>query len=729
MVDWETGNSELHAGRMHAVAKDSVSFPVTEMLQEDETELNVMDFVETEYKSDKSEDVGITRNLSDRQRNYTHKKVINRRKDFLGDLNDIYDPRIGSNKVTNKRKKQKFAWKPTLALEPSNNSDDALHYPYATCLKKLCDEVGNVESPVLDSFPTRLFDQLRHDDVHYPYASLLEELHQNAEAEATNIPSTLEESYQQDSSDLGIADVMRNLHYPTKIGEDSHYKEDSQIESFDAPFSTMLLAVVMQQKMQDYTSNQSRKTVNSVIDCQGIGEILKTCMPQSQDDPPPGELHSSALLQKLSLSAQQNQMVEVISSTLDSSDVEYILESSTSESSHIEEDDLEWKPTNWLAKKVSSSVNIPKKRKSRRKKKHAVNVNSSCLNVPGSSQNCLTTTVQRHSGPTGYFENEFHTSSSPIPPSRLLQLIMGNEHNDSGDSLSEESLGVLQVKKSRKSRRRSSKLSKKKGKRKNNLNSIQKDTLTCLKKLQSTENSSHIERAQKEGGEMSRATSEAQENYSLGDIHCTATGNEPMSLLKEYLLKPAGEEITPGENCDIPKVETNFLFSRLLQNFKNLAESSQMEKNPVRGKEGRPGPSILRGMLVGGKDSTELPGKCHTEETQDKKSFIEHMNIPTVKQCSSQASVFDGSGSVCKAECEQDIKLECDEDVLCKIECEEDTFECQVCHLQFSSGVDLSNHQILFHCNEDPQTSSPHKLLPCSVDNLQNSVMQEKLPA
>lgn len=728
MVDWETSNSELHAGRMHAVAKDSISFPVSEMLQEDETELNVMDFVETEYKSDKSEDVGITRNFPNRARNYTHKKLINRRKD-IADVNDICDPRIGSDKVTNKRKKQKYAWKPTLALELSNNSDDALHYPYATCLKKLCDEVGNVESPVLDSFSTRIFDQLRHDDVHYPYASLLEELHQNAEAEATNIPSTVEKSYQRDSSGLGIADVMKNLHYPTRINENSSNMEDSEIESFDAPFSAMLLALVMQQKIQDYTSNQSNKNVNPVTDCHGIGKILKTCMPQSQDDPPPGELHSSALLQKLSLSAQQNQMVEGRRSALDSCDEEHMLESSTTESSHSEEDDFEWKPTNWLAKKVSSNVNIPKKRKSRRKKKLTININSSSLNVPGSSQNCFMNTVQRQSGSTGYFQNEFNRSSSPIPPSRLLQLIMGNDQNDSGDSVNEESHGISQVKKSRKSRRRSSKLSKKKVKRKNILNnSIQKDSITSIKKLQSTENSSQIERL-KEEEMLSKANNEAQENDPLGDVHHRATTSEPTSLLKEYLLKPAGEEISPGENCDIPKVENNFLFSRLLQNFKNLAESNQLDNSPLRGKEGCTGPSILRGMLAGGKSTTELHGKCHTEETQDKKSFIEQMNIPSGKQCSSQASIFDGNGSLCKVKCEQEIKIECEEEVLCKIECEEDTFECQVCHLQFSSGMDLSNHQILFHCNEEPQTSSPHKLLPCSVDSLQNSVLQEKLPA
>ncbi|KAG7155926.1 uncharacterized protein LOC121854369 [Homarus americanus] len=739
MVDWETSKLELHAGRMHVVAKDSSSFPVNEMLQDDETELNVMDFVETEYKSEKCEDLGIRQSSSGSPENHKRMRVKISRKDLHGEVDNECDARTDSVSLTTDqvqvkiRKKNKFAKNPTLTVEPSNNLDVSLHYPYATCLKSLCDEVGDVQIPSSDSFSMKIFDQLRQTDVHYPYASLLEELHQNAEAESTNIPSTLEESFQQDSLELGIADVMRSLHYPTRMNENSSNFEDSAIESFEAPFSTMLLGMVMQQKIQDYARNQSDK-VNSVGDFRGIGEILKTSMPKSlEDDPPPSELHSSALLRKLSLLAQQNQEMTKGSSFHDSSDDEreQILLWSTSESSHSEDDDLEWKPTNWKSKQVTTVVNIPKKRKSRRKKKGVIekhnNVN---MNVPSSSQDYCTNTGQKHSSSTGEFENEFLGSPS-VAPSRLLQLIMGSVQNDSRNIVTEESHRVSQVgKRKNKSCRQSLRRSKRKTKRKSVINNIQRDNCDWKIRLQNADSSLKNKRQVQNEEILSVINSEAEENDPLNNLSCTAKTSEPQSLLKEYLLKPAGEEITPIESCDIPKVETNFLFSRLLQNFKSLAESSHSDNNPERRQESRSSPSILRGMLVGGNNSNELQRKNHAdEETQDSKNFIEHINVSAIRNSPSQDSLFDSTGSLCKVKCEQEIKIELQDEVVCKIECDEDSFECQVCHLQFSSGMDLSNHQILFHCNEDPQSSSSHKLLPCSVDGLPNNVLQEKLPA
>ncbi|XP_045607391.2 uncharacterized protein [Procambarus clarkii] len=740
MVDWETGNLRLHAGRMHAVIKASNSFPVSEMFQDDDAELNVMDFVETEYKSDKCEDTGIRQSLSVTSEHYRQRKVRSNCGVPHGDPNIRYNTRVDSlphftHQLINRKKKKKSVLNSSFAVGQSNNLDVSLHFPYATYLKTLCDEVGDVQNPMSDSFPSKIFDQLRHANVHYPYASLLEELHQNAEIEASNVPSTVEELYQQDSQELGIADVMRSLHYPTKVNENSSSAEGSQIESFDAPFSTMLLGMVMQQKIQDYACNHFDR-VTPVSNFRGIGDILKTFMPKTQDDdPPPSELYSSALLQKFSLSAQDEKVMHGNNSFPESSDEEQeqILLWSTSESSHSEDDDFEWKPTSWKAKKVTNVVDIPKKRKSRRKKKRVVKTDCySDLNVPSSSQSDFNCTGKQYSCSTRKTENSIHNPSSALS-SRLLQLIMGNPRKASEKPLIGESDKILLTEERKSiSYRCNLRRSKRKANRNNTQNNIEKVSLCWGNKLQDNDGGlQNKQQKQVKEEVLSVSNSEMEDNDPLYELPCSAKCSEPQSLLKEYLLKPAGEERLQTENCDIPKVETNFLFSRLLQNFKNLAESSSTDNNCKKGQESCTGPSILRGMLVGGNSSSELGRQnCAEEEMQnDGKSFIEHVDVSSIRECSSQNSLFDKSGSVCKVKCEQDIKMEIEEEVLCKLECEEDNFECQVCHLQFSSGMDLSNHQILFHCNEDPQTSSSHTLLPCSADSLQSKILQEKLPA
>ncbi|KAK8726687.1 hypothetical protein OTU49_009996 [Cherax quadricarinatus] len=733
MVDWDTGNSKLHARRMHTVLEDSSSFLVGKMFQDDEVELNVMDFVETEYKPDKCDDKRIRRSLSVNSENYRQRTVKTDFKDSYGGTNERYNTRINSlqpttNQIINRKKKKKSTLRPTLAVEQNNDVDISLHFPYATYLKSLCDEVGDVQSPMSDSFHSKIFDQLRRADVHYPYASLLEELHQSVEVKATNIPSTIEDTYQQESHELGIADVMRSLHHPTTVNENSKNVQDSHIESFDAPFSTMLLGMVMQQKIQDYARNHFNK-VNTVGDFRGIGEVLKTYMPKSQsDDPPPSELHFSSLLQKFSLFAQ-DKVMQGTNSFHESSDEEHeqILLWSTSESSHSEDDDFEWKPTSWKAKQVTNVVNIPKKRKSksRRKKKRVVKTDYSKSNVPSSSQNYFNCTGQKHSSYSGKAESDSNTSSAPS--SRLLQLIMGNIQNTPEEPTIERPHKVLQTEEIKNIYRCNVRRSKRKAKRNNTPNYIEKDSINFKNKVQDNDDSLKCKQNKQLKEEVLSVSNSEAENNAVDNPPCSIKSSEPQSLLKEYLLKPAGEERIQTENCDIPKVETNFLFSRLLQNFKSLAESSHSDNSERR--QSCTGPSILRGMLVGG-NSNELDRiNCTEEETQDKNNFIEHIDLSTIQECSSKDSLFESSGSVCKVKYEQDIKIEFEEDVLCKIECDEDNFECQVCHLQFSSVVDLSNHQILFHCNEDPQTSNSHKLLPCNVDGLQNNVLQEKLPA
>lgn len=224
-----------------------------------------------------------------------------------------------------------------------------------------------------------------------------------------------------------------------------------------------------------------------------------------------------------------------------------------------------------------------------------------------------------------------------------------------------------------------------------------------------------------------QVTSKLQESDASGSqIPLDSEASEQQSLLKEYLLKPAGEEIKTENDCDMPKVETNFLFSRMLQNFKILAEANHSESILEREQETSSVTDILREMLVSGNTDGELKTEFDThEDTKDDKSLIQSV----ILQCP-QTNRSDKQDPVCKVECDNSVvcKIECEEDI-CKVEHEEDCYECQVCHLQFSSAIDLSTHQVLFHCSEDPEATSTHMLLSHSVDNLKSNVLQKKLPA
>ncbi|MPC48243.1 uncharacterized protein LOC123502730 [Portunus trituberculatus] len=686
MVDWGlAGRGEMHVRRMHAAARHPSRLPppaasatTATMLQEDEVELNAMDFVETEYKSDAGEGEpgrpGVKR-----------KKVRSKPQGSQGRGNSAsrpmgeVEPPGEEGKAAHKRRKRKHTQRPR---EQSSGAANMGLYPYAAFLKKLCDKVGSSHG-CSESLPARIFNQLRHTEVHYPYASLLQALHRHAGVGpgAASSPSTVRD---QPPSTLEVARVMRNLRYPTGPPRGSS-REDG--EDPVAPFSAVLMAMVMKEQLHSQAPGGPGLSVG------GIGEILRKEMPHSQkDDPPPSELSSASLLQKLSLSAERD--LEAARGSSTRGKAQQAPTWTSTESSQSEEEDLDWRPTHWLAKKVSKDAAAPVKRKSNRRK------SSSCdleVEQPKTSQGDL-------DAPTQGEVRAGLQQCSGAARAKLLQFIMSRQQQtpDKRGKRARKRAKVTRI---------NTKVARVKGKRKHSSAADEAcDTIWVA------------------NGILEGQTTATEEEANH------AAAGEPQSLLKEYLLKPAGEEVIPSENCDIPKLESNFLFSRLLQNFKSLAESNQVEEPSKKSSDCSRGPSILRGMLAATTPAPEQehkfsPSDHNTSSSSSEHHHHHHHHQHTQKQKQQAGTPPPLGEPPLRVKLEEEIKVECEDEIVCKVECEEDSFECQVCHLQFSSLTDLSNHQVLFHCSEEPQAPASHRLLGCSVEGLGGGVMQGKQPA
>lgn len=610
------------------------------MSREDETELNVMDFVETEYNADVCDvaEQGRKRKKPRPRAQGPQRKARNTKK-------SKQNVKVASEggRTAYKRRKRKHSDKHT------DDSSVEQHYPYATILKNLCDKVGSSQgSP--EALP-RIFSQLRYIDVHYPYASLLQALHRHA-----GVSARRDTSPSRAGPSLEVARVMRNLHYPLAASADNEEEPDSP----SMLFSTLLMMTVMQQKVHSHGTSLTTPS-DPCCGMAGIGEILRRQMPRPQkDDLPPSELSSASLLRKMSVSAERDQVSSGYKRCLSGAQQGAVW--SSTESSHSEADDRDWRPTHWLAKKVSGDTASPGKRKSVRKNK-----TQSCGPEPEQPN---TSQGARGAGRG----RQPRCAASDSARARLLQFIMDRRQGDPTDKKSKKAL-------------KRAKVTKKRGKRK------------------------HANNTQKHSDDWTTTLPEEGLAVPARRASSRRAAREPQSLLKEYLLKPAGEEVVPSDNCDIPKLESNFLFSRLLQNFKNLAESCQPDDPSERPTKSSRGPSILRGMLAssGGGDQA--------------------MEGLFLSDCQSASLSPLGQQQEAQVKVKQEIKVECEE-IVCKVEVEEDGFECQVCHLQFSSLTDLSNHQVLFHCAEDPPTpTGSHRLLGCGVEGLAGGVMQGKQPA
>ncbi|XP_042866093.1 uncharacterized protein LOC122249366 [Penaeus japonicus] len=704
---------EMHRGKMHMIPRDwdPGRVPECEMLQEDEAELNVMDFVETEYKSENNDEARMSKRKLPKEKK-------NRSKKCWGVSVETVNDSRKETKAKNNRKKFRATQKapPSLARSYSD-SDLAVVCPYATCLKILCDRIGTIQDPVSEPLPPRLFNQLKYLEVHYPYAALLKELYLDAQAESKNIPSMRPV---HDCQDLEVVELMKSLNYKTGVKSKSSKHSHANTTDFETPCSTILLALVLQLKNYNTKGNWNEISKRRICELNGIGKILHNSMiGPNAEDLPLSEFHSSALLHRISLSIQQKASCAAGASLQNDKNHNHTTsEQSTTESSHSEADDLDWKPNRSRKKAANGLPNTKRRKSERRKKKSQSN--------PSSSKRENIATLNQES--VCAKELDCKDQSDSVAPSRLLQLIISKDQEKLSSCHGKQSARNLRVKnENRAVTKDQGKVKEFKGRSrkapgsKSQRYQVQREVAVSEGTKTKVRNSIRGSRGSSMSGKG------PQEGDASGSqVLVDSNASEQQSLLKEYLLKPAGEEIKTENDCDMPKVETNFLFSRMLQNFKILAEANHSESISEREQETQSVPDILREMLVSGNTDGELQTDVNTQnDLQDDKNLIKSVLL----QCP-QTNLSDKKDPSCKVECDNSVicKIECEEDI-CKVEHEEDCFECQVCHLQFSSAIDLSTHQVLFHCSEDPEASSTQMLLSHSADNLKSNALQKKLPA
>lgn len=697
----------------------------------DMSELNVMDFVETEYKSD-VEDI-----LLDKK-----PRRKGQRKSKLS-IQYEYDDYEDGSKVSNyprksrkclQRKRRRSSMK-SKSVHDSVDSDNHF-YPYATLMKVLCDEVGK-KNVIEEPRTGKLFKQLSHANLCYPYATFLQELHEIANEGFGSISPSVENGF-VNPSESEVSQVMKSFRFKSstlRLGV-SDQSEDSGKDDFKRTFSTLLLDLVNEHKLQD----QSHKGDRTVL---GIGKILKICMSDVPGTKPAEELSFSALLQGLSLLAER-----VNTCDSESESVNQVLEES-SESS-LEEEEEEWRPSFCRQLDGIPDAQREHKKKSLRRKKPVSRFDP----TPGKSQ-------------SSRVKNKQHTQSSSSSQS-LLQLILNNG--------SEETVQKVRNKKAKKSLLRSEVLEKIKDK----INSRKAFTDA------STDSNENVKEDFGNEESLSEGSLEEQRNF-YGAI---AAKKRERSLLKEYLLKPTDEEITSKSYADIPIMSGNsFVFSKLLQNFK-MGSDNHLIDSYHENLEDNFSSSILRKMLI--EKGKPLPNSASDDEARDVEDFkpIEHLDLSSLQSflCENNseeefpsyavkqefenkndnlgeklreriAQALDGSDSnlrncikkedksdndvsncldlsvleSCSSSDPTDLNPVCK--IKCEVKCEEEFMgevrECDICHTEFSSSVDFNNHEMLFHCGKEaePQSSGPTCALPHGSDILQTGLFQEKLPA
>ncbi|XP_068227545.1 uncharacterized protein [Palaemon carinicauda] len=678
----------------------------------DMSELNVMDFVETEYKSDNIEDITVDNKP---RRKSQRKSKFPTRYEF----DDFEDGSRVSFYTSSKKclQRKKRSSKTSTSVQEHVNSDNHL-YPYASMMKVLCDEVGKkkFEEPTTE----KLFKQLDHANLYYPYSSLLQRLHDIAKRDFDSISSSVGDDF-VNPTESEVSQVMKTFKFRSStLGlDDSHQPENMETNDFERTYSTILLDLVTKHKLQEESHLDSRTAY-------GIGKILKMCMLGIPGTKSSEGLSFSVLLQRLSLLAERENAHDFESKTGSKISLE------SSESS-LEEEEEEWRPASCIQFSSIPDVQIEhSKRKSVRRKKPVSRFDA----TPSKYQ----------------WKNKHHIQPSCRSKS-LLELILDKRNDDT--------IQKVRNKKAKESLLRSELLERIKDK----INS---------RKVFSHMMTDSCENINDDFGNdsMSEGSLDEQRINHYGE---TTSRKRESSLLKEYLLKPTDEEISCKSNSDIPIMsENSFLFSRLLQNFEIVSDNhllgyqEDLEENV--------GSSILRKMLIEkGKPLPNSTSDDEAHDVENFKP-IEHINLnslqsilcetyeynseeefPVVKQelkCENDGSELKlGSDVKKEGKCSADLANYLDLSVLescsssdpadlnpvCKIECEvkceeefmEEVCECDICHLPLSSSVDLDNHKLLFHYSKEtePQTAGPTCILSHGGDILQTGLFQEKLPA
>lgn len=159
----------------------------------------------------------------------------------------------------------------------------------------------------------------------------------------------------------------------------------------------------------------------------------------------------------------------------------------------------------------------------------------------------------------------------------------------------------------------------------------------------------------------------------------------------------------------------NMLLSRLLQNFQILSQgdNSQYEsnlENPSATDQTVPG--VLREMLI----STETNAVKLASQNKNSLMTLNKNFENTIDQNIEKDHLHLGQnskGNHVKSEFES--------------ACVDDNFECQICHLSFSNGIDLRNHQVVFHNDEDlQQTVQTQKLLIRTTQDINSRCLQDE---
>ncbi|KAK7070184.1 hypothetical protein SK128_025851 [Halocaridina rubra] len=707
-----------------------------------EPEMNVMDYVETEYKSYEQEYV--SRHRKTRRKCQKLKKLLS----SLGD-----DP-LDTNSLASSRPIKKYSKKRKKSISKSKSSgkyqETVKRYPYAMLLKNLCDQLGK-SHPLDPPSAEMVFQQLSPFNIRYPYASLLQDLHRTAEEKCIAVPfNEGDESY--NNSHMGLSQVMKTINY--KISET--LEEEVEIDTdenkkFNIPFSNTLLSIILKESIEPYSNDCN----NSLC---GIGKILSGYMGELPEGPC-REMQSSALLLRMSVEAEKKRPKD-----FDKDVIETVEGVGMSEESSCEE--VEWRPKNRQVKYVPEDRKDGfSKRKSMRKKKNIIKYDASPM-----SNELKRSKAKQNS--------DCSSSGSNL----LINLILQKGVDHMGSQKTVLRLPDSMTKNCKKSKARS--------------NVLKKIRDRIKERMKYTEHSMYSHGKQQTVEEVMTSVDE-----SRTDVHIIEPG-EQQSLLKEYLLKSSIEKSVPETNLTIPKISTNsFLFSRLLQNFKAISESSQ-SGNSFYAEGEASGSNMLREMLLqtcsksnvkyGGEDdetfnnrpchdleqfymasiedssseecnesedpssvdknkektemtvsrntnilreilsrthhSPELLDNYNCKESLDAKNalFTERLSPQlVVKNTSENDSGLLENPSICKIKCE----VKCEDEYL------DDTFECHICHLQFLSGVNLSDHHLLFHSNEEildqaaDVDSLSASILQHGSDSVQSMIFLEKLPA
>ncbi|XP_076032353.1 uncharacterized protein LOC143020062 [Oratosquilla oratoria] len=172
------------------------------------------------------------------------------------------------------------------------------------------------------------------------------------------------------------------------------------------------------------------------------------------------------------------------------------------------------------------------------------------------------------------------------------------------------------------------------------------------------------------------------------------------SVLQVLLQQTSSRSFTEDDrvNETIPRIDSEFLFSRMLQNFKLQVEAKQPQGDCKDNQDNLTVAEVLRGM--GGSPE-------HHPRSREEESSCDRLVVPSLNgRCLTVSEI---------------TKIPHGRQ---KYEEEEKNFECDICCLQFTSHSDLSNHQTIFHMSEATLNTCPE-----SEEGIVSLILHDRLKA